>query len=204
MNVTAAASFTIYEPVDNQKLVVRFLFSKDYHHLSDLQVEQYQNFYLALKVVQKTRLRGKHLRRVFLSTAVSQLVKAFRRCDFPIYIHERKLGKKMRAITNVTYQRESMTNSIASAALHYMFVGNARLASYNVNNLRGVKNSDSVKHTRLYTQVNNLPYEPNLDDFACLPQHKRMFIDTAAACMPDCQEFDLIKSLINQFNETSL
>ena len=197
-------SFTIYKPTELRQVVVRFNFSKPYHDLDDERLKAYQDFYLALKVVQKTRLRGKHLRRVFLSTATSQLVKAFRRCDFPIYIHERKLGKKMRAITNVTYQRESMTNSIASAALHYMFVGNARLASYNVNNLRGVKNSDSVKHTRLYTQVSNLPYEPNLDDFACLPQHKRMFIDTAAACMPDCQEFDLIKSLIAQFNETSL
>lgn len=197
-------SFTIYKPTELQQVVVRFNFSKPYHDLVDERLKAYQEFYLALKVVQKSRIRGKHLRRVFLSTAVSQLVKAFRRCDFPIYIHERKLGKKMRAITNVTYQRESMTNSIASAALHYMFVGNARLASYNVNNLRGVKNSDSVKHTRLYTEVNNLPYEPSLDDFACLPQHKRMFIDTAAACMPDCQEFDLIKSLIAQFNETSL
>ena len=197
-------SFTIYEPTELQQVVVRFNFSKPYHDLDDERLKAYQEFYLALKVVQKSRIRGKHLRRVFLSSAVSQLVCTFKRCDFPVYVHERKLGKKLRAITNAIYYHTSLINSIAASTMYYMFAGNARLASYNVNNLRGVKNSDSVKHTRLYTEVNNLPYEPNLDDFACSPQHKRMFIDAVAAGMPDCQEFDLIKSLIAQFNETSL
>ena len=197
-------SFTIYKPTELRQVVVRFNFSKPYHDLDDKRLKAYQEFYLALKVVQKSRIRGKHLRRVFLSTAVSQLVNAFKRCDFPIYIHERKFGKKLRAITNAIYLRETMVNSIALTTLQCMFVGNAKLASYNVGNLRGVKNSDSIKHTLLYTQVNNLPYEPNLDDFACLPQHKRMFIDAVAAGMPDCREFDLIKSIIAKFNETSL
>lgn len=197
-------SFTLYEPLKLHRVVVRFSYSKLYHHLDDERLNAYQEFYLASKVMQKSRIRGKHLRRVFLSTATSQLVSAFKRCDFPIYIHERKLGKKMRAITNAVYLHESVVNSIASATLRSIFAGNASLASYNANNLRGVKNGDSIKYTRLYTMVNNLPYEPDLDVFACLPQHKRMFIDAVAAIMPDCQEFDLIKSLIAEFNEISL
>lgn len=196
--------FTLYEPLKLQRVVVRFNYSKLYHHLDDERLNAYQEFYLASKVVQKSRIRGKHLRRVFLSTATSQLVSAFKRCDFPIYIHERKLGKKMRAITNAVHMRQSVVNSIASATLRSIFTGNEKLASYNVGNFRGVKNSNSIKYTRLYREVNNLPYEPSLDDFACLPHHKRMFIDAVAAIMPDCQEFDLIKSFIAEFNEISL
>jgi hypothetical protein len=203
MNVTTFASFTIYEPSDNQKLVVRFLFSKDYHHLSDLQVEQYQNFYLALKVVQKTRLRGKHLRSMFISHAVSMLFGRFLQLQFPVYIKERKLGTKLRMIANAASYHASLSNDIVKAALQCVFINNEKMACYHIGNLRGVKNAESFIHTRFYTYLCEREYNPELDIFTCEPRHKKMLLTTMAMAMPDALEFAVVMKLIADIKETN-
>ena len=203
MNVTTFTSFTIYEPSDNQKLVVRFLFSKDYHHLSDLHVEQYQNFYLALKVVQKTRLRGKHLRSMFISHAVSMLFGRFLQLQFPVYIKERKLGTKLRMIANAASYHASLSNDIVKAALQCVFNNNEKMACYHIGNLRGVKNAESFIHTRFYTYLCGREYNPELDIFTCEPRHKKMLLTTLAMAMPDALEFAVVMKLIADIKETN-
>ncbi len=203
MNVTTSASFTVYEPGDNQKLVVRFLFSKDYHHLNDLQVKQYQDFYLALKVVQKTRLRGKHLRSMFISHAVSMLFGRFLQLQFPVYIKERKINTKLRMIVNASNYHASLANEIVKAALHCVFNNNEKMACYHIGNLRGVKNAESFIHTRFYTYLCGREYNPELDIFTCEPRHKKMLLTAVAMTLPDALEFATVKKLVAAIKEVN-